>query len=88
MSKPLPYSAMPHLIIIRVMMDRKTLHIMYAISFCYDDFRRLIYIKSLIFTNWFVYFDCNNLSNTFLSINVVIDDVVSNGLFSVLLYSA
>ena len=51
MWKPLPYSAIPHLKIMRVMIDRKNLHMIYAMSFLNDDFIMLIYTKS---------FDCNH----------------------------
>ena len=54
---------MPHLIIMRVMMDRKTLHMIYAISYCYDD---VIYR--------------NHICNDVISMNIVIDYVVSNKL--------
>ena len=53
---------MPHLIIMRVMMDRKTLHMIYAISYCYDD----------------VIMYRNHICNDVISMNIVIDYVVSN----------
>ena len=64
----------------RVMIDRKNLHMIYEMSFLNDDFIMLIYILSFRLQS--------PLCNDFINIDVAIDYVVSNGLIFVLLYYA